>query len=210
MTHEDWPGAALADGSDGFPLTHDILDRLGLLAHASEHPDDAEAIEEHGSDSQGSTSSSRKPTRRASFSSEPGSFFGTNVASLPGPDAGMTSCGASSASDDSFIDEFIANGPAAPSLPASFVGLLSTDRSDKLYDGALYPEFSNINSDLLPPAMDIDFGAQDQYLSNDFNAFQASATLKAFPGDVVDFDALDQYNAFMPGFVVGNADVWAT
>ena len=40
--NEGFPGEPLAEGSDGYPLIHAILDRLGLIKQAEENPDDAE------------------------------------------------------------------------------------------------------------------------------------------------------------------------
>lgn len=40
--NEGFPGEPLAEGSDGYPLTHTILDRLGLIKQAEENPDDPE------------------------------------------------------------------------------------------------------------------------------------------------------------------------
>ncbi|PWY90141.1 hypothetical protein BO70DRAFT_368701 [Aspergillus heteromorphus CBS 117.55] len=37
---EGFPGEPLAEGSDGHPLTHTILDRLGLIKQAEENPDE--------------------------------------------------------------------------------------------------------------------------------------------------------------------------
>lgn len=40
--NEGFPGEPLAEGPDGYPLIHEILDRLGLIKQAEETSDDAE------------------------------------------------------------------------------------------------------------------------------------------------------------------------
>lgn len=42
VNKEGFPGEPLAEGADGHPLTHDILDRLGLIKQAEENTDEAE------------------------------------------------------------------------------------------------------------------------------------------------------------------------
>ena len=42
INKEGFPGEPLAEGADGYPLTHTILDRLGLIKQAEENPDGPE------------------------------------------------------------------------------------------------------------------------------------------------------------------------
>lgn len=42
INNEGFPGEPLAEGADGYPLTHAILDRLGLIKQAEENPDEPE------------------------------------------------------------------------------------------------------------------------------------------------------------------------
>lgn len=42
VNKEGFPGEPLAEGADGYPLTHEILDRLGLIKQAEESPDELE------------------------------------------------------------------------------------------------------------------------------------------------------------------------
>lgn len=46
LNGESWPGSALPEQQEGFPLTHDILDRLDVLHMTGENPVGSEAFED--------------------------------------------------------------------------------------------------------------------------------------------------------------------
>jgi hypothetical protein len=46
LNGENWPGSALPEQQEGFPLTHDILERLDVLHMTGENPVGSEAFED--------------------------------------------------------------------------------------------------------------------------------------------------------------------